>query len=60
MPAFGKREEKVERGYGYVYTATTGEREFVTRELTQVLDSLVHDYPSALVHELDTRRERAE
>ena len=60
MSAIEQCEEKVERGYGYVYTATIGEREFVTRELTQVLDSLVHDYPSALVHELVTRRERAE
>ena len=53
------RREKAERGYGYVYTATVGEREFVTREIAQVLDSLVRDYPSALVHYLDTRREHA-
>jgi predicted transcriptional regulator len=51
--------EKAKRGYGYVYTATIGEREFATRELAQVLDSLVRDYPSALVHYLDTRRAHA-
>jgi predicted transcriptional regulator len=46
-------------GQGYVYTATVGEREFVTRELAQVLDSIVRAYPSVLVHYLDTRRAHA-
>ena len=41
------RREKAQKGYGYVYTATIGEREFVTRELAQVLDSIVRAYPSA-------------
>jgi len=53
------QREKAKQGYGYVYTAMVGEREFVTRELAQVLDSLVRDYPSALTHYLDTRREHA-
>ena len=53
------RREKTQQGCSYVYTATLGEREFVARELGGILDSLVRDYPSALVQYLDTRRERA-
>lgn len=53
------RREKVERGYGYVYTPTISEREYVTRALAGFLDSLARDYPAVLAHELDTRREHA-
>ncbi len=53
------RREKAREGLGYVYRATLGEREFVCRELAGILDSIVRDYPSALVHYLDTRREHA-
>jgi predicted transcriptional regulator len=47
------------RGYGHVYTATVGEREFVTRELAGILDSVARDYPSALMQYLDARSEQA-
>lgn len=53
------RREKSARGYGYVYAATVGEREFVYRELTSILDSVVRDYPSALMQYLDARSEPA-
>jgi predicted transcriptional regulator len=45
------RREKAGQGLGYVYIATVGERES-SRELAQALDSIVCDYPSALVHYL--------
>lgn len=45
------------QGHGYVYAATVGEPAFVTRELARVLDSIVRDYPSALVHYLDMSRD---
>ena len=51
--------EKAGRGCSYLYTPTIGEREFVARELARVLDSIVRDYPSALVQYLDTRRKHA-
>lgn len=48
------RREKVQKGYGYVYSATIGEREFIIREIARYLDSI-----ACLSHYLDTRREHA-
>ncbi len=53
------RREAVNQGYGYIYTATIGEREFVNRELAGILDSVARDYPSALMQYLDARSEQA-
>jgi predicted transcriptional regulator len=47
------------RGWPYTYTAAISERELVTRTLQQILDCVVHDYPSALAQYLDMRRELA-
>jgi predicted transcriptional regulator len=49
-----------ERGYGYVYSPSIGEREFVGCAIADILDSVVRDYPSALALYLDTRRELPE
>ena len=50
--------EAVTQGYGYVYTATVSEHEFVNRELAGILDSVARDYPSALMQYLDARSEQ--
>jgi hypothetical protein len=52
------RREKVERGCGYVYTATIGQQDIVAREVAGILESIVHEYPGALVQYLDARRGR--
>jgi predicted transcriptional regulator len=52
------RREKVGRSYGYVYTATIGEQDFVARELATILDSIAREYPGALAQYLEGRRER--
>ena len=51
--------EAVHQGYGYVYSATVGEHEFVNRTLAGILDSVARDYPSALVEYLAARSEPA-
>jgi predicted transcriptional regulator len=53
------RRENARSGWGYVYTPMVGEHEFVSRELASILDSIVREYPSAIAHYLDTRREHA-
>lgn len=53
------RREKSARGYGYVYSATVDEHEFVHRELAGILDSVARDYPSALMQYLAARSEPA-
>lgn len=54
-----RHREEAKQGYGYVYTATVGEHEFVNRELAGILDSVARDYPSSLMQYLDARSEQA-
>ena len=54
LTAKGLRREK--EGLDHLCIPTIGEREFVSRALRGILDSLGRDYPSILAHELDTRR----
>ncbi|MFL5805648.1 MAG: BlaI/MecI/CopY family transcriptional regulator [Roseiflexaceae bacterium] len=51
------RREKAAQSYGYVYTATIGEQDFVRRELAGILDSIAREYPGALAQYLDAQRE---
>jgi predicted transcriptional regulator len=53
------RREKAKQGYGYAYTPTISEREFVARALARVLDSIAREYPSALARYMDGRRASA-
>jgi predicted transcriptional regulator len=53
------QREKAARSYGYVYTATIGEREFVARELAGIIDSVAREYPGALAQYLEGWREQA-
>jgi predicted transcriptional regulator len=48
------------QGFGgaYIYTAAVSEQDFISQVLTNILDAMARDYPTALAGYLETRRVR--
>jgi len=51
------RRAKAAQSYGYVYTATLGEQDFVRRELAGILAGIAREYPGALTQYREGRQE---
>lgn len=53
------RRQKGRKGVPFIYEAVFTEREIIAAAMADFLDSIIREYPSALTHYLDARRDHA-